>query len=256
MNDPSRPRLIVDVGNTSIGAAEFAGSGQSGWWRTPLRHWNWRPHHEPPWHDWPDTPIDWVVASVNHRVRDELHSAVAERRPNDQWQEIVSSQFPIVTEVANKSAVGADRIAAAFAANRLREPDRGAVVIDAGSAINVEWIDPRGVFCGGAILPGMAMAARALSLDTELLPRVAPAHDPPRAVGRDTTEAIRSGLYWGAWGAIKELAAEFARGQSTPPHVMLTGGGLLWAELAHGMELHPHLVLSGIALAWHELPSP
>lgn len=252
---------FVDIGNTSIGVARFAmpavanpADAAEDWWRTPLEHAQWRPDHPPPWDQLSlrGGPATWVVASVNREISQRLQQQVGERFPDVEWQTLQSQDFPVTTRVADKRAVGADRLAAVVAANALREPNRGAVIVDAGSAINVELVDEAGIFQGGAILPGMAMAARALASNTDLLPTVEPADSAPFPIGRDTNEAIRSGLYWGAWGAIRELAARMAQQCTRPPHMMLTGGGILWRDLQRDMEVYPHLVLSGIALAWSQ----
>ena len=252
--------LFVDIGNTSISVGKFAmpdesSASASDWWQTPLDHWQWRPDTAPPWESIlsaanPQQENQWVVASVNRDISRQLQQDVRQRCPSDQWQSLQSEQFPIETTVKDKSAVGADRLAAVVAANAWRQPGRAAVVVDAGSAINVELVDENGVFHGGAILPGMAMAARALAVNTDLLPTVTPADSPPEPVGRDTNEAIRSGLYWGAWGAIGELVERITQRCAQPPHLMFTGGGILWRNLREDVEVHPFLVLSGIALAW------
>lgn len=242
--------LAVDIGNTSLAAGHFV----AGQWQSPRSHWRWRPRESPPWDQLPPGPLTWAVASVSREPCLSLQAAVANRRPDDRWRQLGSQEFPIETAVADKAAVGADRLAAAVAANAERAEGRAVIVVDAGSAITVDLIDERGVFQGGAIMPGMAMAAQALSQDADLLPSVEPAESPPDAVGRDTAGAIRSGLYWGAWGAIRELAAQYARHCPAPPQIVLTGGGVLWARLNQDVQRRPHLVLSGIALTMARLP--
>lgn len=244
--------IYVDVGNTSIGAACFP-SATGDWWRHASFTATWRTPADLEWDRLPSPPTRWVVATVNSEVADHLQRSVHAQRPSDVWESITSDVFPIETRVDDKSAVGADRLAAAVAANVLRDPQRPAVVVDAGSAINVELIDTAGVHCGGAILPGMAMSAQALASNTDLLPAVSPADAPPVAVGRNTTEAIRSGLYWGSWGAIQELARKFSSQNDAPPDVFLTGGGILWSGLRDDLKCEPHLVLAGIAIAWRRL---
>ena len=255
--------LFVDIGNTSIGVGRFdlpqtppessSPSLLTGWWKEPTAEWHWRPDQSPPWNEMEaekGDPTTWVVASVNRDISRQLQQAIRQRYPRDSWETLESQQFPVETQVADKAAVGADRLAAVTAANALRSPGRPVVIVDAGSAINVELVDANGVFLGGAILPGMAMAARALAVNTDLLPTVQPADAPPTPVGRDTNEAIRSGLYWGSMGAIRELSRRMSEQCSQPPHVMITGGGVLWRDLSQEVEVYPHLVLSGIALAW------
>ena len=70
-----------------------------------------------------------------------------------------------------------------------------------------------GAFVGGAILPGMAMSARALEEQTDALPHVAVDHwhEPPPPLGKSTVPAIESGIFWGAVGAIRELVSQFSK---------------------------------------------
>jgi len=148
--------------------------------------------------------------------------------------------------------VGIDRLLGAVAANRLRKPDHAAVVIDLGSAITADYVDPTGAFLGGAILPGIGMAARAMHEQTDQLPLIAMSElgAPPPPLGRSTIEAMRSGLFWGAVGAMKELIARLVDEQNGPVDVFLTGGAApSVAPLIHPQAQHvPHLVLAGIAL--------
>jgi type III pantothenate kinase len=154
--------------------------------------------------------------------------------------------------------VGIDRLLDAVAANRLRRPDHSAVVVDVGSAITVDCVSAEGVFLGGAILPGIAMSARALHTFTDLLPMIdmSELEAPPPALGTTTVDAMRSGLFWGAVGAILQLVDEMSGGHPDRCDVLLTGGaGPAVASLLGPLAKHvPHLTLAGIALAAHGHP--
>ena len=71
---------------------------------------------------------------------------------------------------------------------------------------------------------------------------------PPPALGGSTAAAIRSGLFWGAVGAIRQLIGQLAPGGD--PQVFLTGGaGPAVAKLLGRSAQHvAHLTLAGIAL--------
>lgn len=237
--------LAVDIGNSSIAAGLFADD-----WRRPARHWRWPDAARIPWDRLPAEPLDWWVASVRRSWTRALREDLTRRRPADRWRTVQGEDFPISAAVQDVAAVGADRLAAAVAVNQLRDPSRPAIVVDAGSAITVDLVDQQGVFRGGAILPGMAMAAQALALDADLLPRVEPARQPPLAVGDSTGAAIRSGLYWGALGAIRELIAQMSSHRPAP-EVFVTGGGVLWPQVTPEARYEDHLVLAGVAFVAH-----
>jgi type III pantothenate kinase len=162
---------------------------------------------------------------------------------------------PLQIGVNEPARVGIDRVLSAFAANRLRRRESPAIIVSLGTAITVDLLEADGVFAGGAILPGIAMSARALAADTDALPHVEPEHlKSPPALGRSTTAAIESGLYWGTIGAIRELVSQLSSSLAAPHELFLTGGAA-WqvaAPLANASELPvrhvPHLVLAGIAL--------
>jgi type III pantothenate kinase len=148
--------------------------------------------------------------------------------------------------------VGIDRLLDALAANRLRQPGRAAIVVDVGSAVTVDLVSPDGAFCGGAILPGIGMSARALHEFTDLLPLLdlSELTAPPPPLGTATVPAMQSGLFWGTVGAIRELSQQMGDGLAEPAQLILAGGaGPAVAKLL-GPEARfvPHLTLSGIAL--------
>jgi type III pantothenate kinase len=180
------------------------------------------------------------------------------RQQNRNWslRPIANSDVPLAIEVDFPERVGTDRLMAAFAANRLRRADRAAIVIDLGTAIKVDVVTREGAFAGGAILPGLAMSARALEEQTDALPRVAIDRwqSPPQALGKSTEPAIEAGLFWGAVGAIRELVEHYAGEFGPSPDLYVSGGAsqLIAGVLSqrHGLKVvHvPHLVLGGIAL--------
>jgi type III pantothenate kinase len=159
--------------------------------------------------------------------------------------------LPIQLDVEAPERVGMDRLAAAVAANRLRQATRPAVVVDAGTAITVNLITSDGVFRGGVILPGFRLTTKALAEGTDLLPLITSDWnaDPPTVVGRTTESAIRSGLFWGTVGAVRELVGRMASDLSAPPQVFVTGGDAkrLASFMAPDARFVPDLVLIGIA---------
>ncbi len=97
------------------------------------------------------------------------------------------SRFPVQLDVDSPERVGTDRLLNAVAANRLRQAHQGAIVVDSGTATTIDLISSNGVFCGGAILPGLLLSARALHEYTSVLPFV-----PPPLSGDSGTRLCRS----------------------------------------------------------------
>lgn len=221
----------------------------------------------------------WWIATVNRPATTRLLEWIRQARPADAITLLSAADLPLVVRVPRPDMVGIDRLLDALAANRLRTPGRPAVVVDVGTAITVDLIAPDGAFLGGAILPGIAMSARAMHEFTDLLPLlgVSDLAEPPPVVGRATEPAMRSGLFWGAVGAVRELVARMSieaggiesdgenpatvaplepdptadHPQTEPAEVFLTGGaGATVAGLiGPNARAAPHLTLSGIFLA-------
>ena len=122
------------------------------------------------------------------------------------------------------------------------------IVVDIGTATTIDVVDDEGAFAGGAIMPGPQLAIRSLATDTALLPRVA-ARVPERVIGRDTVEAIQSGVVLGQVAAIEGLLARMTDelGGDVPPTVVLTGGGATDLGPIRGVDLvEPDLLLRGL----------
>jgi type III pantothenate kinase len=192
----------------------------------------------------------WHIGSVNRATTSQLIDWLHDHRGEDEIILLTSGDLPLTVRVPQPDKVGVDRLIDAVAANRLRTPGRKAVVVDSGSAITVDLVDADGVFCGGAILPGVAMSARAMHEFTDLLPLIDTAEltEQPAALGTDTAAAMRAGLFWGAVGAVRQLVEQLAGDDA---EVFLTGGaGPAVAELlSANARFVPHLTLAGIALA-------
>jgi type III pantothenate kinase len=200
----------------------------------------------------------WRIASVHRAAAVRLSTALmdwAKQTGRDcPIQQLTFRDVPLLIHVEQPDRVGIDRLLAALAANRLRQRNRAAIVVDLGTAITVDLVDTDGAFAGGAILPGIATSARALAEQTDALPQVTLdfLDEPPVPLGKSTVPAIESGIYWGAIGAIRELVSQLSAPYPSRPDLLITGGASRQvAELlkTHGAVRHvPNLVLSGIAL--------
>ncbi len=197
--------------------------------------------------------VHWWISSVNRPATTRLLDWLRQRRPADPVTLLSAGDLPLEVQLARPDMVGIDRLLAAVATNRLRGFQRPAVVADLGTAITVDAVSADGAFLGGAILPGIGMSARAMHEFTDLLPLVdmTELSERPPALGASTVDAMRSGLFWMAVGAIRELIARLAEDLGGEPEIYLTGGaGPAVARLIGSGTCHvPHLTLGGIALA-------
>ena len=204
----------------------------------------------------PASHRSWCVASV-HRDGERRLAAWVRQQPERYLPASAAPRLlPIGISVEQPDRVGTDRLLAAVAANALRDPAAPAVVVDAGTAITVDLVSADGVFQGGVILAGFGTMARALARKTDLLPLVEyTPDDPPPVVGKSTIAAIRSGLFWGSVGAVRELLRRMAEPLEREPQLFVAGGDAakLAPFLSDRGRIVPELVLAGIGLAWQHV---
>jgi len=177
---------------------------------------------------------------------------------------IAASHIPVSTALVRPDQTGPDRLLAAWAASRLYGSP--VIVVDLGTATTVDAVDLDGFFLGGAILPGLGLAADVLARGTARLPRI-DLELPREAIGTDTITAIQSGVVIGHIGAVRELAMRMHGridpdgSAPTPTRVVVTGGHAAapWAQAAWRTPatpalptiadaLEPDLVLRGLGL--------
>jgi type III pantothenate kinase len=154
----------------------------------------------------------------------------------------------IAIKIDNPREVGADRIANAVAAHQML-PGQSLVVVDFGTAITVDAISPEGEFLGGAIAPGIDVAATALYQSTAQIRRVELVA-PPSAIGKNTVHAVQSGLVYGTAALIDGLVARAADELGGDARVIATGG-FAPAVVDHCTsieKIEPQLTLIGLRL--------
>lgn len=146
-------------------------------------------------------------------------------------------------------AVGADRIVDAAAVQKLYGGP--ACVVDFGTATTFDAISKEGDYLGGAIAPGIGIAADALYQRTARLTRVDLVR-PPAAIGKNTVHAMQSGLLFGYVGLVEGMVARF-RAELGPEMKVIGTGGLaevIARETRVIQILAPWLTLDGLRIVW------
>ena len=80
-----------------------------------------------------------------------------------------------------------------------------AIVVDFGTSTNFDAVSERGEFVGGALAPGIEISVDALSRRAAQLLKVELAR-PARVIGKNTVEALQSGIVFGFAGQIEGIA--------------------------------------------------
>ena len=153
--------------------------------------------------------------------------------------------------VEQPEKVGTDRIVSAAAAYSVVES--AVVVADFGTAVTIDLVDDRGVFCGGAIFPGFELSAKALNQNTTQLPKIE-VKKPKLPFGKNTSEAINCGLYYSAIAALQEIIRRYAEKIGTWPQTVITGAAakVIKDDCEFIDSYVPNLVVKGIALAYQK----
>lgn len=125
------------------------------------------------------------------------------------------------------------------------------IVVDAGTAVNIEWLDLNNIYQGGVIVPGLklmhqALVGNAAGIDSE--------RDLPKTlVGKNTLECVSSGVVNGVVGAIERVVRELAQQIDRPVTVILAGGAtqvlLPWLgelQSKYDCKIQAELVLHGL----------
>ncbi len=153
----------------------------------------------------------------------------------------------------NPRDVGADRVVDAVAAFRLYGSP--VIIVDFGTATVFDAVSREGDYLGGAIAPGLNVAAESLFLSTSQLRRVE-LTPPKSAIGRNTIASIQSGLLLGHVGMVEGMVARFKAELGREARVVATGG--LAPVIARETQIfdivNPDLTLIGLRMI-HEMNS-
>jgi type III pantothenate kinase len=249
--DPKSSIIVIDIGNTSTGIATWRKDEL----KTPLytptgdqQAFNdaFTAHADAiPARASSAVVIGSVVPPALEHIRD-YASAARNRDPLVVGETI---ELPMDVDVADEKAIGVDRVCAAAAVyDRLQT---ACIIVDFGTAVTVDLVDDEGTFLGGAILPGLKAQLRCLHEHTAALPYVEPGL-PELPYGRNTAEAMQTGVCRGLAGAVRALVEGYAVHLNRWPQVVATGGDLAFMG-PHCDFLDTqvqHLTLRGIALAY------
>jgi len=256
--------LVVDAGNTNIVFAVHDGTAWRGTWRISTNDQRTA-----------DEYAMWLLALLERQGLDpsRVHRAIIGtvvpaalyhlRLLCRQWLEIeplianLSLDWGYPLRVDTPAEVGVDRRLNGLAAQVMFGGPL--VVVDFGTATTFDVVDADGAYCGGAIAPGVNLSLEALHQAAARLPRISVGR-PSAAIGKSTTVAMRSGLFWGYVGLVEGIVSRIALEMDTSLKVIATGG--LAPLFSEGTELFAHVVpeltLEGLRLLAarnHESPA-
>ena len=246
--------LAIDIGNTNIVVGVFDG-------RKLMYHWRLATHPAKTSDDYSILLLELLTAAglQGERISDVVLSSVVpvltpvfEALSEAQFHRtplVISPELPtgLTLRYPHPRELGSDRLVNAAAAYaRYHSP---LIIIDFGTATTFCAVTASGEYLGGAIAPGVGIAAEALASRTAKLPNVELSR-PKTAIGIDTVTSIQSGLIFGFAGLVDEMVSRIERELGQKARVIATGGlaSVMAQECRTIQELLPFLTLEGLEL--------
>ena len=220
--------LVIDAGNTNITLGVFRGSDLLAQWRLITDHDRSSDEYGAQLRElFERTGINLkeidaaVIASVVPPVNPSLTRMI----------EVLFGLTPLfvdhTTDTGLKilydspSELGADRIVDAVAA--VQKYGAPCIVVDFGTATTFNAVNEAREYLGGAIAPGVMIAAEALFSRAAKLPRVE-IKKPEKVIASSTVGAMQTGLYYGYAGLVDRVLAQMIEEMGSKPRVIATGG--------------------------------
>jgi type III pantothenate kinase len=248
--------MTIDIGNTNISLGVYQGEELGPCWRVATDH-----------HRMPDEyglQIDGLLKHENLTPADISGVCLASVVPGLTGVFLQACKGyldldPLVVDAGVKTgvrilyetprSVGADRIVDAAAVKQLYGGP--ACVVDFGTGTTFDAISDEGDYLGGAIAPGIGIAADALFQRAAKLPKV-DLNTPPSVIGKNTPHAMQSGLIFGYVGLVEGMVARF-REELGPEMKVIATGGLteIIARETNVIDIvAPWLTLEGLRIIW------
>ena len=147
--------------------------------------------------------------------------------------------------------VGSDRIVNAVAV--VHEYPVPAAIIDMGTATTICVVDEKKNYIGGAIIPGMRIAADTLTARTAQLPKIS-LEPPAKLIGKNTVDRMKSGVFYGNVALIDGMLDRIEEEMGQKLHVIATGGlaKALIPYCRHEITLDDALLLKGLKIIYEK----
>ena len=230
----------------------------------------------------------WLISCVQRTALEGLNRSLVKHGFRDMTKVVVHSDLSMKLDVDEPAKTGIDRLLAAWAAYAYTSeqnqpngpipngpipngpipnspipnspipnspiPNSPIIVIQAGTAVTVDFVDSEGVFCGGAIMPGLGLSLQLLAAGTDQLPWLGNhfVNILPELPGKNTVQAISAGVNAALVGGASHLVQRYRNQSPNGPNVkvVVTGGdgSLLLPHIVKPAEFVEHLVLRGLCM--------
>lgn len=162
-----------------------------------------------------------IIASVVPQVLNSFQTAILKLTGKTSLVVGPGLKTGLNIKIENPAQTGADLVVGCVAA--LREHKPPLIVIDMGTATTMSVLDESGAHIGGCIIPGVRVSLDALTEKTALLPGMQ-LDRPKKAIGRNTIDAMRSGVMMGTACMLDGMVERMEQELGCKTTVIATGG--------------------------------
>ena len=192
-----------------------------------------------------------IIASVVPQVLNSVRTAIRKLLGKEPIVVGPGIKTGLDIRLENPSQMGAGLVAADVAA--LAEHKPPLIIIDMGTATTMTVLDPKGAHLGGCLCPGLKISLDALTAKTSLLPGIQ-LDSPDRALGRNTADAMRSGVMFGNAAMLDGMIDRF-QAETGWDFTILATGGLAKHVVPlcrHEIVYDRHLIIKGLVKLYRE----
>lgn len=149
----------------------------------------------------------------------------------------------IINILVNKKQIGSDRVSNAIA---VADKNKNFILIDFGTATTFDVVKKNN-YLGGVIAPGVVLSLLNLTNKASLIPKINLTKS-KKVLGKNTSEAVKSGFYWGYIGLINNIIRQIILKTKTNYKIIITGGlaHIFKNSLNYKTEIDKELTLKGI----------
>ena len=193
-----------------------------------------------------DKAVDGViVCSVVPQITDSVVSAISEFTTKDVLVVGPGIKTGLKVNIDNPKELGPDRIANSVGG--FKKTNKEVVIVDLGTATTFDVVNSNKEYLGGSIAPGLKISLDALISKTSSLKSVE-LKEPDKVIGKNTYEAIQSGLVLGHASMIDSMLEKIVLESNLSPGVVITGGlgTLIQPVLNINSSYEKNLTLDGL----------